>query len=277
MPPEEKPVGAGRATGSPKTARPKGKPKVGKPLGPNPKPGTSKPPRGTSSLAPKPISPRPGRPRPGKPTRPTRPGDVPAPALVAKVVNEVNGIYVRGALETALAVASLVVERLLGGDEKSLARGAKDPALASLADHEAFRVPPHTLWTALEAYSQVKLLSQEVAKQLSLAHHRALLGVPETRAKRLLARRAVRHDLNKRQLQEAVTRWRIKHKLPPLGRPPKDPAVAASRRMATAALRLSQAVEEKRPTGHAREDVLRKLQLTEKRIKRVKKTLGIAE
>jgi hypothetical protein len=256
------------------------------------KPGKTKPPVSGSQSpgATKPGSSKPGRSKPpqvevvdpGGPRPPSkRPGGAvdkrPAKATLAQVVDEINAIYVRGALETALAVAGVVVDRLLGGDERRLARGAKDPALASLAEHEGLRVPAYTLWTALEVYVQVQLFSEELAWQLSLAHHRALLGVPDTRSKRLLAQRAVREDLSRRDVQDAVTNWRARHKLPPIGRPVEDPAIVASRRLATAALRLSQAVQEKRPTGNQRVDVLRKLELTEKRLNRVKKTLGIAD
>ena len=294
MTPQGKKVAGKTARGkkTPKTKLRKTKPPKSKPPVPPKPPEPPKPPISGSQGpgATKPGSSKPGRPKPPqveivdpggpKPGR-KRPGGAvakkPPKAALTQVVDEINGIYVRGALETALAVAGVVVDRLLGGDERRLARGAKDPALASLAEHEGLRVPAYTLWTALEVYVQVKLFSEELAWQLSLAHHRMLLGVPDTRSKRLLAQRAVREDLNKRQLQEAVIKWRARHKLPPIGRPAEDPAIVASRRLATAALRLSQAVEEKRPTGHQREDVLRKLKLTEKRIQRVKKTLGIAD
>ena len=103
---------------------------------------------------------------------------------------------------------------------------------------------------------------------------RALLGVPNTRAKVNLAKRTLSEDLSTRELQEAVTKWRARNKLPPLGRPAPDPATVASRRMSTAALRLEQAVEEKMPVGEARRLILRRLSLTRKRIERIEGAFG---
>ena len=228
---------------------------------------------------PKPAKPgRPGRPRPGHP-KPIdlTPGKPVAPKGLDQVVAEVNGLYIRGALETALAVASVVVEHLLGGDDSRLVKGEKDPALRSLAEHEDLRVPPHTLWAALGVYSQVRVLPEEVVGQLTLSHHRALLGVPNPRAKVNLARRTISDDLSSRELQEAVTKWRLRNKLPAQGRPAADPATVASRRMSTAALRLEQAVEEKLPTSNQKLYIVRKIALTERRLQRVKRVLGISE
>ena len=185
-----------------------------------------------------------------------------------------NGIYVRGALETALAVAGVVVEGLLGGDARRLGRGESDPVLRSLAEHGDLRVPAHTLWTALAVYEQVQLLPEDLVPQLPLSHHRLLLAVPDEEAKEDLAQRAVSASLSKSELQEVVTRWRRKNSLPPLGRPPRDPALVASRRMSIEALRLARALEARLPIGEEKRQVLRKMELTETRLRRARKAWG---
>ena len=140
--------------------------------------------------------------------------------VLAAVVEEINGVHLRGALETALAIARVVTELLLDGDDRRLAGGDKDPLLARLAEHPDLRMPPHTLWNALAVYQQFNLLPPDVAGQLTLSHHRLLLSVPKVQAKVEIAQRAVKKDLSKRELREVVSRWRAKQDLPPVGRPP---------------------------------------------------------
>ncbi|MGH9464554.1 MAG: hypothetical protein ACRD0X_02840 [Thermoanaerobaculia bacterium] len=105
--------------------------------------------------------------------------------------------------------------------------------------------------------------------------HRLLLGVTDQRAKADFARRVVRDQPTTRQLAEDVARWRAGQDLPPVGRPPMDPVVAAVRR-ATSALREAwkEAELEPRP-GLSRADLPDLLELAERRIAELRKRLKL--
>jgi hypothetical protein len=204
----------------------------------------------------------------------SKPPSMPKELVLAAVVEEINGVHLRGALETALAIARLVTELLLDGDDQRLARGDKDPLLARLAEHPDLRMPPHTLWNSLAVYQQFNLLPPDVAGQLTLSHHRLLLSVPKVQAKVEMAQRAVKNDLSKRELREVVSRWRAKQDLPPVGRPPIDPAVGAARRMAAAALKLERALDEETPGAEKIDEIRSAIELLKKRLERVEKAVG---
>lgn len=77
-----------------------------------------------------------------------------------------------------------------------------------------------TLYRFVRVARQYPLLGDDVRDQLSLTHHRALLGVPDLSSRRTLARRAVREAWTSRRLEAEVKAWRARFVELPIGRPP---------------------------------------------------------
>lgn len=232
---------------------------------PNPKPKPRPKPRPNPKPEPVGIVPAPA---PG----PTEivPAEPPGAPTVEGTVAELNRIYVRGSIATALAMAR-VAARLVDDDEARLALGEEEPLLRRVAETPGLRFTPWVLWRAIAVYLQLPLLPPEVAELLPLSHQGLLLGVPDVRAKRALAARAI--ALSKRELAEIVLEYREKHHLNQ-GRPPLDPAEAGLRKMAVAASKVEDLLEADPPAAAHRDELLRWAQTVERRLQRVLVLLG---
>ncbi len=246
-----------RAGRTPRSGSP---PRASKPR-PQSGPGSKPPPGGNPDPTPAPL--------PG-PVEIVQPGEGPgAPPTIDEAVATVNELYVRGAISTAIAIADYLLERFLGGDEAALDRAEEHPALRQIAEHSGLRFLEPYLWGALRLRRQLPGLA-ETARQLTFSEQRLLLGVTQAAPKLALARRVVSKRLGLPALSAEVSRWRAAHHLPPLGRPPQDPAVAAARRMAAAGREAVREAKKRPLPGLSRADLPSLIASTERSLERLK-------
>jgi hypothetical protein len=221
---------------------------------------------------------RPTPPPGGNPTPAPIPGPVeivppgvgPPPApTIDEAVRKINGLYVRGAISTAIAIADYLLEQFLDGDEEALDRAGDHPTLRQIADHQGLRFLPPYLWNALLLRRQLPVLA-ETAGQLTFSQQRLLLGVTQAAPKLALARRVVSKRLGLPALSAEVSRWRALHHEPPLGRPPQDPVVAAARRMAAAAREAVREAKKRPVPGLSRADLPGLIESTERSLRQLR-------
>ncbi len=254
----------GTGGGAAPPSRPARKPKPR----PNSSPSASSPdPAPSGTLAPAPAA------ASGNATT-TPPAPPPSDDAIERAVEAVNALYAAGALDTALAIADYLVAHLLGGDESQLDRGEDHPVLQRVAAHPRLRCWPSVVWTAAAVRRQVRLLPDAVVRELTLAHHRILLGVPNVRDKVRLAVRAADQDMPTRELAAEVTRWRVRHGMPPLGRPPLDPAIKALRQMRNAGRAAVDAYEEPVRPELSRDEAAPLLREIERLVARLRPLVG---
>jgi hypothetical protein len=158
-----------------------------------------------------------------------------------------NGLYVPGALGTALAMASYLLSRFLGGEEDGFNPQLEAPSLRELARRTDLSFSAASLSVAIGVYLQHPLLDPALAVQLTLSHHRLLLGVPDAKGKNQLAALAVRNRLDVEELKIEVQAYRRRHHLPPIGRPPAHPVLHALRRIRREGGDLLEELEEPLP------------------------------
>ncbi len=176
------------------------------------------------------------------PTPSPAPGPGPRPTLEA-AVQVLNALYVPGALNTALAIAAYLRDRLLGGSEAGFNPQLEAPSLRALAAREDLSFSPSYLSSAIGVFLQHPLLAPQLAAALSFSHHRALLGVPDAEGKNQLAALAVRKQLDAETLRAEVQKYRRRKGLPPIGHPVDDPVLHLLRRLYRGAGELNTALE----------------------------------
>lgn len=140
------------------------------------------------------------------PPSPDRPLTLAEEAQVAQAVRTVNAILLRKNLEIAIELHRYVLDEFFGGSWQAWAdnRPGRVPAYDALAADRALRVGREMLRELVRVGEQVQRMPGGIATALSVAHHRALLPVPDPDERVELAQRAVQEGLNAKQLSELV-------------------------------------------------------------------------
>ncbi len=129
--------------------------------------------------------------------------------LVDSAVRDINRIYVGKGLEAARGIGEYVLKTFFDGKTRNFQRrGRKHVSFRRLAERGDLRVSHMFIWNCVAFVDQLKLLPSDIAKALPVTHHTLLLPVHDEKTKVLLARKAVRENLTKRELAVEVRRVR---------------------------------------------------------------------
>jgi hypothetical protein len=144
-----------------------------------------------------------------------------------RIAAELNRIYVRGGLQTVVAVGSYILDTFFDGDLDAYRNRLGDwGTFRELSRRDDLAMSPSFLAVSVDILLQLDLLPRELGSKLYFSQHRALLPVHDPAVKLELARRAVDRDLSSRDLQRLV--WK---RLGPDGRaggpPPRSPSATA--------------------------------------------------
>ena len=148
--------------------------------------------------------------------------------LIDSAVRELNRIYVTKGLDAARGIGEHVLRTFFDGKvENFRKRGRKHVSFRKLAEQDELRVSYGFVWKCVAFVDQLKVLPSDLANALPVTHHTLLLPVHDEKTKVVLARKAVRENLTKRELALEVRRIR-KQKSDGgkrRGRPPTPPVV----------------------------------------------------
>ncbi len=153
---------------------------------------------------------------------PTLPGErVVDDVLVESVVQSINRVHARRALELALEVGQIVVDIFFGGDlSLAEARAPGHVSYRALAAREDLAVSHSRLHKCVRVLVQVHQLGPEVAGRLTFSHHVALLPVRDLRDRQALARKAEAKGWTSDQLRTEAQKLHRKATGHRPGRPP---------------------------------------------------------
>ena len=129
----------------------------------------------------------------------------PAPDL-DRIAADLNRIYVRGGLQTAIAAGTVVLKEFFNGDIAAF-RDREPGAWGSfreLCERDDLAMSRSYLAVCMDILVQLDDLPPGIGQQLSFTHHRTLLPVRDLEVKRRLARRTVRETLSSRGLRGLV-------------------------------------------------------------------------
>jgi len=100
--------------------------------------------------------------------------------LLAKAVEEINGLYIRRGLEMALEMGKYVVDSFFDGDVENFARHNRDHvSFRALGNRDDLQVSYNTIWYATAVYAQQHKLPEACRLALPLTHQRLLLPVKD--------------------------------------------------------------------------------------------------
>lgn len=121
------------------------------------------------------------------------------------MVAAVNTVVARSRLGLTRAVGAILIDELFGGEPASFrARGGKHASFRALARHPRMAMSSAALWRAAAIEAQCRELPADVAAELTLAQHRALLPMADSPDKHKVARLAVECCWTGTQLEDAV-------------------------------------------------------------------------
>jgi hypothetical protein len=135
----------------------------------------------------------------------------PPPAAIDPVLLDGAVRYLQRAVHTsglqlATQVSAYVIDTFFGGDPAGLS--SKDPhktaSFAALCAHPDLPMGQATLYGLVRIGLQVRHLPPDLAENLSLSHHRALLTVDNAAHKQHVARLAVEHAWSVAQLRATL-------------------------------------------------------------------------
>ena len=125
---------------------------------------------------------------PSRPTRRPLRGSLPD-GVIDQVVLELNALQAGAALDLALRMGKLIVDRCYGGDltswRKHTTKETSFRRLAARADQD-LRVSPTGLYRAVALYELTHRIQLPPASNLGVAHLRLVLGLPDTEQRTLL-------------------------------------------------------------------------------------------
>lgn len=127
-------------------------------------------------------------------------------AQVDQAVGTVNAILLRKNLEIAVEIHRYVLAEFFGGDFgawQGMRPGAV-PAYDAFIGHPGLRVGKEMLRQLVLVGEQARQLPGEVASELSVAQHRALLPLEDPAERAQLAERALAEKLTAQQLADVV-------------------------------------------------------------------------
>jgi hypothetical protein len=158
--------------------------------------------------------------------------------LVDQVVEELNQLYRRAALDAALKMGQLIVDRFYRGDLTAWRNHAGKEAsfrkLAARADRD-LQVSPTGLWRAVALYELTTRLELKNIRHLGMTHLRLVLGLPDHEQRRLLTNaEQMGWDTERLEEETAMLRGKLGNRA---GRPPVLPLVRAIRSLASDAQR----------------------------------------
>lgn len=160
------------------------------------------------------------------------------------VVAQINRVVHRRGLQTAVEIATIVVDAFFDGDIANFRTASgKNIDFQRLCEREDLELSYHQLWTAVSVAAQLDELPDEVGQALSVSHHRALLSVSDAQARLQLATTAAEQGWSRRQLLDEVAAWRSDRPRNGAGRPALPGFVKAVRQ----AVRVAQKVREAEP------------------------------
>lgn len=141
--------------------------------------------------------------------------------LVDRAVQELNRVYQAKGIETARAVAKVVIDAFFAGNvDEFNARKGTHISFAELKKRSDLRVSYQFVWNSCAVYDQLRVLPESLASELPLAHQKLLIPVKDADQKVALARAAVEENLSKRELEERIKQLRSVESKSGSGRPP---------------------------------------------------------
>jgi len=146
--------------------------------------------------------------------------------LIDSAVREINRLYVTKGLEAARGIGEYVLRTFFDGKTQNFhKRGKKHVSFRKLAEQDELRVSYGFVWKCVAFVDQLKVLPSDLANALPVTHHTLLLPVHDEKTKIVLARKAVRENLSKRELASEVRRIRKQKSNGDTrrGRPPTPP------------------------------------------------------
>ncbi len=154
-------------------------------------------------------------------------------AKVEEAVRYLNERIISSGLELAKETGEYILDTFFDGEYGNFAdpSRSKSTSFRALLAREDLLLSGVTLYSFVRISHQLKLLPAEVITRLTLAHHRALLPLPEPEQKEALARRALAEGWTSQSLAGEV------RKLLPRSRPgrkPLPPLVKGMRRVVKA-------------------------------------------
>ena len=142
-------------------------------------------------------------------------------ALLDRAVHELNQLYRTKGLETARAVAEVVIEVFFGGSvEDFKARSGSHISFVELKKRSDLQVSYQFVWNSCAVYDQLRQLPPDVADALPMSHQKLLLPVKDQQQKIALAQAAVQENLGKRAFEERIKLVRNAEATSKAGRPP---------------------------------------------------------
>jgi hypothetical protein len=128
----------------------------------------------------------------------------PAPQ-VGDIVREINRLYVVKGLETARVIGEYVLRVCFHGDVTAIHNRSRHPAsYRELARRPDLKVSATFIYSAVAVVEQLRMLPDDLAGELPLAHHRALLAIKDESDKVATARQAVQGDWSVKKLRDHV-------------------------------------------------------------------------
>lgn len=159
--------------------------------------------------------------------------------FVRGAVQDINAMFTRKGLETAVAIGEYVLEHFFGGDpERFRERGRSHLSFRALANRDDLMVSHTFLWRSVALVDQLRQLPQDVAYQLSVSHHHALFPLKDREEKVRLATAAADQGWTKRELEAEVKEARLRTHGPSKAGRPALPAVVKGVKRLTEAVEL---------------------------------------
>ena len=117
-------------------------------------------------------------------------------------VRDINAAYMNGNLETMRTVGALVVSQFFAGDTVAFQdQHKKHKTYRALASHPDLRVPATMLWYSVHVHTHFEAFGEQIARGLTLSHHRNLAHVRDIELRAKLADKAIEQDLTAEELQ----------------------------------------------------------------------------
>jgi hypothetical protein len=195
-----------------------------------------------------------------------------------RAVEDLNRIYTHGGLKTAVAMGRYILERFFGGDVAEF-RSHRGDSISFRALHRRgdLAMSLSTLNASVAVYLQVQQLPRELAWQLSVTRHKALLPLKDPVVKEQLAAKAIREGMPSRELRREV--WKHQLDQPASAGPRKDsPPMRFVKKLRRDALALDRELRDGGAFEHLdhneQRDVLSRLDAVIGRLQRAREWTG---
>ena len=141
---------------------------------------------------------------------------------VEQAVRTLNALATRTRLELAVEVSRYILNEFFGGDWLRFTdpRRNKPESFRALTRHRDLLLSRTTLLVLIHVGRQVEAMPGQVARALSVEHHRLLLALPDPQARDAMARLAVHQAWTRQELKTAVQQ-QLPEKPAPTQAPPK--------------------------------------------------------